>query len=62
IINIGNHVEVICMDSKKFGYYLRALLKRDRNKRIISNDSLEKAIETASEKKMSSEVEIFRRR
>ena len=34
------------MDTRKFGYHLRTLLKRDRNKRIISNDSLEKAIET----------------
>ena len=39
------HVEVVCMDSKRFGSHLRRLLKRDINKRIISNDSLEKAIE-----------------
>jgi hypothetical protein len=46
IINMGNHVEVVSMDSMKFGYHLRTLLKHDRNKRIISNDSLQKAIET----------------
>jgi hypothetical protein len=46
LINIGNHVEVVSMDTRKFGYHLRTLLKRDRNKRIISNDSLEKAIQT----------------
>ena len=34
------------MDSQKFGYHLRTLLKHNRNKRIISNDSVQKAIET----------------
>jgi len=33
------------MDSKRFESHLRRLLKRDLNKRIISKDSLEKAIE-----------------
>jgi hypothetical protein len=46
IINMSNHVEVVSMESQKFGYHLRTLLKHDRNKRIISNDSLQKAIET----------------
>jgi hypothetical protein len=46
IINITNHVEVVPMDSKEFAYHLRGLLKCNRNKRVISNDSLEKAIET----------------
>ncbi|MGB6530220.1 MAG: hypothetical protein WBF33_19125, partial [Candidatus Nitrosopolaris sp.] len=40
------HVEVLSMASKKFAYHLRILLKRNKNKRIISNDSVEKAIET----------------
>ncbi|HEY7080148.1 MAG TPA: hypothetical protein VH500_10630 [Nitrososphaeraceae archaeon] len=46
IIHIVNHVEVVPMDSKKFAYHLRGLLKSNRNKRVISNDSLEKAVET----------------
>ena len=46
IIHIVDHVEVVSMDSKKFAYHLRGLLKCNRNKRVISNDSLEKAIET----------------
>jgi hypothetical protein len=46
IVNMGNHVEVVPMDTKKFAYHLRSLLKHNRNKRIISNDSLEKAVET----------------
>lgn len=44
IINTGR--EVVSMDTKKFAYHLRSLLKHNRNKRIISNDSLEKAVET----------------
>jgi hypothetical protein len=46
IINIVNHVEVVPMDSKKFAYHLRGLLKSNRNKRVITNESLEKAVET----------------
>ncbi|MFY9868126.1 MAG: hypothetical protein WAK17_00240 [Candidatus Nitrosopolaris sp.] len=46
IINIGNHNEVVSMETRKFAYHLRALLKRNKNRRIISNDSVEKAIET----------------
>ncbi|MGC2575427.1 MAG: hypothetical protein WA364_28300 [Candidatus Nitrosopolaris sp.] len=47
IINsANNHVEVLSLSSNKFAYYLRTLLKRNKNKRIISNDSVEKAIET----------------
>jgi hypothetical protein len=46
IIHIGNHIEVVSMDSNKFAYHLRGLLKHNRNKRVISNDSLEKAIES----------------
>ena len=34
------------MSSKKFAYHLRTLLKRHKDKRIISNDSVEKAIDT----------------
>ena len=45
LINMTTHVEVVRMDSKRFGSHLRRLLKRDLNKRIISKDSLEKAIE-----------------
>ena len=45
IINMTTHVEIVSMDSRRFGSHLRRLLKRDMNKRIISNDSLEKAIE-----------------
>jgi hypothetical protein len=43
IIYLGNHLEVASMDSKKFAYHLRGLLKNNRNRRVISNDSLEKA-------------------
>jgi hypothetical protein len=46
IISIGNHIEVVSMETRKFAYHLRALLKRNKNRRIISNDSVEKAIET----------------
>jgi hypothetical protein len=46
VINSGGHIEVVSMDSKKFAYHLRGLLKSNKNKRIISNDSLEKAVET----------------
>jgi hypothetical protein len=46
IIYLGNHLEVVSMDSKKFAYHLRGLLKHNRNRRVISNDSLGKAIET----------------
>jgi hypothetical protein len=46
VINSGSHVEVISMESKKFTYHLRTLLKRNTEQRIISNDSLEKAVET----------------
>ena len=45
-IHVRNHIEVVSMDSKNFAYHLRGLLKCNRNKRVISNDSLEKAIET----------------
>jgi hypothetical protein len=45
ITNIGNHVQVISMESKKFAYHLRTLLKRNTEQRILSNDSVEKAIE-----------------
>ena len=45
LINMTTHVEVVSMDSKRFESHLRRLLKRDLNKRIISKDSLEKAIE-----------------
>ena len=45
IIHIIDPVVVVSMDSKKFAYHLRGLLKCNRNKRVISNDSLEKAIE-----------------
>ena len=46
VIHVGNHVEVVPVDDKKFAYHLRDLLKRNRNKRVISNDSLEKALES----------------
>jgi hypothetical protein len=47
IINsIGGHIEVVSMASKKFAYHLRTLLKHNKEKRIMSNDSVEKAIET----------------
>ena len=46
VIHIGDHIEVISMDSMKFAYHLRGLLKHAINRRVISNDSLEKAIET----------------
>jgi hypothetical protein len=46
IIYLRNHLEVVSMDSKKFAYHLRGLLKNNRNRRVISNDSLEKAVET----------------
>lgn len=42
----GNHIEVLSMDNKRFAYHLRGLLKDNANRRVISNDSLEKAIET----------------
>ena len=45
IVNSGGHIEVISTTSKKFAYHLRTLLKRHKDKRIISNDSVEKAIE-----------------
>jgi hypothetical protein len=45
LINMTTHVEVISMDSKRFESHLRRLLKRHIDKRIISKDSLEKAIE-----------------
>jgi hypothetical protein len=45
IINVNSNVEVVSMD-KKFAYHLRTLLKRNTQQRIISNDSLEKAVET----------------
>ncbi|MGC2571971.1 MAG: hypothetical protein WA364_10715, partial [Candidatus Nitrosopolaris sp.] len=45
LINMTTHVEVVSMDTKRFESHLRRLLKRDLNKRIISKDSLEKAIE-----------------
>ena len=34
------------METGKFAYHLRTLLKRSKNKRVISKDSLEKAIES----------------
>jgi hypothetical protein len=43
---MGNHVQVISMDSKKFAYPLRTLLKHNTEQRIISNESLEKSVET----------------
>jgi hypothetical protein len=46
VIHIGDHIQVISMDSMKFAYHLRGLLKHAINRRVISNDSLEKAIET----------------
>lgn len=46
IINTRNHFEVVSMDEKKFAYRLRGLLKCNRNKLVILNDSLEKAIES----------------
>jgi hypothetical protein len=46
VIHIGDHIEVISMDGMKFAYHLRGLLKHAINRRVISNDSLEKAIET----------------
>ena len=46
IINIGNHIEVVSMETRKFAYHLRTLLRRNKNRRIVSKDSLEKAIET----------------
>ena len=46
IVNSGGHIGVISMSSKKFAYHLRTLLKRHKDKRIISNDSVEKAIDT----------------
>jgi hypothetical protein len=44
----GNHchIVIVSMASKKFSYHLRTLLKRNKDKRIISNDSVEKAIDT----------------
>jgi hypothetical protein len=46
IVKIRNHFEVISMDEKKFAYHLRGLLKYNRDIRVISNDSLEKAKES----------------
>jgi hypothetical protein len=46
IIHIRNHLEVLSMDNKRFAYHLRGLLKNNANRRVISNDSLEKAIES----------------
>lgn len=46
VINSGSHIEVISLDSKKFAYHLRTLLKRNTDERILSNDSVEKTIET----------------
>ena len=46
IINIGNHIEVVSMETGKFAYHLRTLLKHNKGKRVVSNDSIEKAIET----------------
>ncbi|MGC2572188.1 MAG: hypothetical protein WA364_11810 [Candidatus Nitrosopolaris sp.] len=34
------------LETGKLAYHLRTLLKLSKNKRIISNDSIEKAIET----------------
>jgi uncharacterized protein YbjQ (UPF0145 family) len=34
------------MDSKKFAYHPRTLLKHNAEQRIISNESLEKSVET----------------
>jgi hypothetical protein len=45
IINIGNHIEVVSMETKKFAYHLRTLLRHNENRRIVSKDSVEKAIE-----------------
>ena len=42
----NHHFEVISMDKKKFAYHLRMLLKHNTELRIVSNDSIEKAIET----------------
>lgn len=46
LINMTTHVEVVSMDSRRFECHLRTLLKRHINKRIISKDSLEKAIDS----------------
>ncbi len=45
LINMTTHVEVVSKDSRRFECHLRTLLKRHIDKRIISKDSLEKAIE-----------------
>jgi hypothetical protein len=45
LINMTTHVEVVSMDSRRFECHLRTLLKRHIDKRIISKESLEKAIE-----------------
>jgi hypothetical protein len=44
--NNNHHFEIISMDKRKFAYHLRMLLKHNTELRIVSNDSLEKAIET----------------
>jgi hypothetical protein len=46
IINTGNHIELVSMETRKFAYHLRTLLRRNKNRRIVSKDSVEKAIET----------------
>jgi hypothetical protein len=41
-----HHFEVISMDKQNFKYHLRMMLKHNTEQRIVSNDSIEKAIET----------------
>jgi hypothetical protein len=41
-----HHFEVISMDNQNFKHHLRMLLKHNTEQRIVSNDSIEKAIET----------------
>jgi len=45
---IWEYLMQVCpmLETGKFAYHLRTLLKLSKNKRIISNDSIEKAIET----------------
>jgi hypothetical protein len=40
------HCEVFSMDKQKFAYHLRMLHKHNSEQHIVSNDSIEKAIET----------------
>jgi hypothetical protein len=41
-----HHFEVVSIDNQNFKHHLRMLLKHNTEQRIVSNDSIEKAIET----------------